>query len=329
MLLDVQDLAVSFVQGRQARRALDGVSFAVERGRTLGIVGESGCGKSLTALSIMRLLPMPPARVEGGRILFGAGGRTRDLLELPPSGPEIRAVRGREIAMIFQEPMTALNPVYTIGEQIGEVLTTHEGLSRRAALERAIGLLNDVGIPSPEERARQYPHELSGGMRQRATIAIALACGPALLIADEPTTALDVTIQAQILDLMREMQARLGTAILFITHDMGVIGEMADDVIVMYLGRVVERGPVAQVLEAPAHPYTQGLIASIPTLHRPRGERLSPIAGVVPGLGAIPQGCRFHPRCPLAMDVCRRDDPAMRPAGPGHEAACHLVGSAA
>ena len=325
-LLEIRDLKVAFVQGKEARRALDGISFGVDRGRTLGIVGESGCGKSLTALSIMRLLPEPPARIESGEAVLTTDNTPRDLLKISPK--EMRHVRGREIAMIFQEPMTSLDPVYTIGEQIAEVLITHEKMSRADALARAVTLLRDVGIPSPEERIRQYPHELSGGMRQRAMIAIALACAPAILIADEPTTALDVTIQAQVLELMRNMQQRLGTALILITHDMGVIADMADDVLVMYLGRIIERGTATQVLERPAHPYTQGLIASLPKLDTPRGERLVPIQGTVPGLGAIPSGCRFHTRCPHVMDVCRTDDPAMRSAEPGHDAACWLIGEA-
>jgi oligopeptide/dipeptide ABC transporter ATP-binding protein len=325
-LLQVEDLAVSFVHGGRSVRALDGLDFEVERGRTLGIVGESGCGKSLTALAIMRLLPSPPARMDGGRILLATEGPPRDLAQLPQSGRAIRAVRGREIAMIFQEPMTALNPAYSIGEQIREVLVAHQGVSRRAADGTALQLLTTVGVPAPERRLRQYPHELSGGMQQRAMIAIALACGPALLIADEPTTALDVTVQAQVLGLMREVQARLGTAILFITHDMGVIAEMADDVIVMYLGRIVEQGPAGLILQQPAHPYTRGLIASIPTLTMPRGHRLAPIPGVVPGLGAIPGGCRFGPRCVHAQPVCRREDPPVRNLPLGQRAACWFAG---
>jgi len=325
-LLEIRDLKVSFVHGKRSRPALDGISLSVDRGRTLGIVGESGCGKSLTALSIMQLLPSPPARIDGGEITLTLDGSSRDLLKI--ARKEMRTVRGREIAMIFQDPMTSLDPVYSIGEQIAEVLMTHEGLSRPDALDRAVKLLRDVGISSPEQRVRQYPHELSGGMRQRAMIAIALACKPAILIADEPTTALDVTIQAQVLAVMRGMQRSLGTALLLITHDMGVIAEMADDVLVMYLGRIVERGPAAQVLEQPAHPYTQGLIASLPSLDMPHGERLIPIQGTVPSLAAIPTGCRFHTRCPHVMDVCRREEPAMREAAAAHDAACWLIGRA-
>jgi oligopeptide/dipeptide ABC transporter ATP-binding protein len=328
-LLDVQDLRVSFGEGANARPALDGVTFSVAPGRTLGIVGESGCGKSLTALSIMRLLPSPPARLVGGKILFSPkDGASVDIATLEPSGRAMRSLRGKDMAMIFQEPMTALNPVYTIGDQIGEVLVEHEGLSQREAVARAVELLRLVGVPSPEERVRQYPHEFSGGMRQRAVIAIALACSPALLIADEPTTALDVTVQAQVLRLMKDMQARFGSAILFITHDMGVVGEMCDEVIVMYLGMVVEQGPVQAVLSAPAHPYTQGLIASIPTLTMPRNKRLHPISGVVPPIGSITTGCRFRTRCPYAMDVCKQDPPVIEtPAG--NRAACWLLEKAA
>jgi len=323
-LLDVRNLKVSFVHGKQSRPALDDISLSLERGRTLGVVGESGCGKSLTALSIMQLLPSPPARIDGGEIVLALPGSSRDLLKL--TGKQMRNVRGRDIAMIFQDPMTSLDPVYSIGEQIAEVLIAHEGLSRADALKRAVELLRTVGISSPEQRVRQYPHELSGGMRQRAMIAIALACKPAILIADEPTTALDVTIQAQVLAVMRSMQQSLGTALLLITHDMGVIAEMADEVLVMYLGRIVERGAATEVLEQPAHPYTQGLIASLPSLDMPLGERLVPIQGTVPSLATIPSGCRFHTRCPHVMDICRTDDPGMRAVTSGHEAACWLVG---
>ena len=322
-LLDVQDLRVSFGEGARARPALDGVSFSVRSGKTLAIVGESGCGKSLTALSIMRLLPTPPARLVAGRILFSPGNApARDIAGLDQRS--MRRLRGKEIGMIFQEPMTALDPVYPVGDQIGEVLTEHEGLSRKEALARAVELLRLVGVPSPEERAKQYPHEFSGGMRQRVVIAIALACRPALIIADEPTTALDVTVQAQVLRLMKDIQAQFGSAILFITHDMGVVGQMADDVIVMYLGRVVEEGPAQTVLSRPAHPYTQGLIASIPTLDMPRDRVLQPISGVVPQIGSITAGCRFRTRCPHAMEICRQDPP-VRAAPAGNRAACWLL----
>jgi len=322
-LLEIRDLKVSFVYGEQSRPALEAISLSIDRGRTVGLVGESGCGKSLTALSILQLLPSPPARIDGGEIILTSQNASRNLLKI--TDREMRAVRGREIAMIFQDPMTSLDPVYSIGEQIAEVLITHEGMSRTDALKRAVQLLRDVGISSPEQRVKQYPHELSGGMRQRAMIAIALACKPAILIADEPTTALDVTIQAQVLAVIRSMQQSLGTALLLITHDMGVIAEMADDVLVMYLGRIVECGAVAQVLERPAHPYTRGLIASLPRLDMPQGERLIPIQGTVPSLAAIPSGCRFHTRCPHVMDICRREEPVLRSAERGHEAACWLI----
>lgn len=322
-ILDVQDLRVSFGEGPRARPALDGVSFSVRQGRTLAIVGESGCGKSLTALSIMRLLPTPPARLTGGRILFDPGsGPALDLAAA--SNRAMRRLRGKNIAMIFQEPMTALDPVYPIGHQIGEVLIEHEGLSRNDAHARAVELLRLVGVPSPKERARQYPHEFSGGMRQRAVIAIALACQPVLLIADEPTTALDVTVQAQVLRLMKDIQERFASSILFITHDMGVVGQMADEVVVMYLGQVVEDGPVSAVLSSPAHPYSQGLIASIPTLEMPLDRVLQPIAGMVPPIGSITTGCRFRTRCPHAMEICRQDPPRITtPAG--NRAACWLL----
>jgi oligopeptide/dipeptide ABC transporter ATP-binding protein len=326
-LLQVEGLTVSFVNGRRSVRALDDVGFTLDRGRTLGMVGESGCGKSLTALSIMRLLPSPPARMDGGRIVLTTGGAGRDLAALPQSGRAIRAVGGAQIGMIFQEPMTALDPAYTIGEQIREGLVAHRRVSTQAANRRALELLTMVGVPAPEQRLRQYPHELSGGLRQRATIAIALACDPALLIADEPTTGLDVTIQTQVLALMRDMQARLGMAILFITHDMGVIAEMADDVIVMYLGRIVEYGPVRLVLEQPAHPYTRGLIASIPTLGTPRGHRLEPIQGVVPSAAAMPAGCRFNDRCPYAQAICREQEPPVQTLVGGQHAACWFAGA--
>jgi peptide/nickel transport system ATP-binding protein len=325
-LLQVEQLAVSFVNGRRSVRALDDVSVTLDRGRTLGMVGESGCGKSLTALAIMRLLPSPPAQMDGGRIVLTIEGQSRDLAALPQSGRAIRAVRGAQIGMIFQEPMTALDPAYTIGNQIREGLIAHRGVAKEAANGRALELLTMVGVPAPEQRLRQYPHELSGGLRQRATIAIALACDPALLIADEPTTGLDVTIQTQVLALMRDMQARLGMAILFITHDMGVIAEMADDVIVMYLGRIVEFGPVSLVLEQPAHPYTRGLIASIPTLTTPRDHRLSPIHGVVPSPAAMPAGCRFNDRCPHAQAICRQQEPPQQTLVGGQSAACWFAG---
>ncbi|MBO6716576.1 MAG: ABC transporter ATP-binding protein [Rhizobiaceae bacterium] len=322
LLLDVADLSVSFRSGRGRVPALRGVSLSVKKGQTLGVVGESGCGKSLTALAVMGLLPVPDSGIDGGSIMLRTGGSESDLTKTNSA----RRHRGKDMAMIFQEPMTALNPSFTIGEQIGEVLRRHEHLGRQAAQERSIDLLRSVGIPAPESRIKLYPHELSGGMRQRAMIAIAIACAPALLIADEPTTALDVTIQAQVLDLLRSLQSQLGTGILFITHDMGVIAEMADEVAVMYLGTVVEKGPTASILERPAHPYTQGLIRSVPTIEMSRELRLTPIAGSVPSLSRAPSGCRFNTRCPHAFEKCREQEPPMHVLDGSQQAACWLAG---
>jgi peptide/nickel transport system ATP-binding protein len=307
-LLQVSDLHVSFT-GDAARRthAVQGVDLSLERGKTLGLVGESGCGKSVTALSIMRLLPKETAHVEGRISLEGL-----ELSTLPERA--MRDLRGNRLAMIFQEPMTSLNPSYTIGDQIGESLQRHRGMSRAAARRHAITLLERVRIPSAAARADDYPHKLSGGMRQRVMIAMALACEPALLIADEPTTALDVTIQAQILDLLALLQAETGTAILLITHDLGVVAEVADEVAVMYAGEIVERGPVAAVLSAPEHPYTAGLLGSIPRLSV-RRQRLSTISGMVPNLAATFAGCRFAPRCPFADDRCTSETPSLRAVG--------------
>src|SRR5947209_13487311 len=299
-LIEIQDLRTQFVTDDGLVTAVDGVSFTIPRGKTLGLVGESGCGKSVTGLSLLQLVP-PPGRVAGGRILYyrEAGGEPLDLAALSPRSDAMRAIRGNEIAMIFQEPMTSLNPVYTIGDQIGEAVMLHQGVKRKEARERAIAMLDRVGIASPRQRVDEYPHQLSGGMRQRAMIAMALSCRPALLIADEPTTALDVTIQAQILDLLRELQEgeESGMAILLISHDLGVIAELADEVVVMYAGRVVERGPVDALFYEPLHPYTRGLLRSIPVLGSPKKERLTSIPGIVPSLLALPSGCPFRPRC--------------------------------
>jgi len=291
------------------------VSFALEAGRTLGIVGESGCGKSVTALSIMGLVPRPPGRIAGGQILFDGV----DLLALPPA--QLRALRGDRISMIFQEPMSSLNPAFTIGDQIAEVLLRHRKCSRKQARDVAIGLLQKVRIPSPERRYDDYPHRLSGGMRQRAMIAMALACEPKLLIADEPTTALDVTIQAQILDLMRLLREETGTAIILITHDLGVIAELADDVAVMYAGRIVEHASVERLFAEPQHPYTIGLLGSIPRLHLDQ-DRLAAIEGQVPSSFSGGTGCRFEPRCPFVVEKCRVEDPCLLKLHEGHEAAC-------
>ncbi|MCK6521591.1 ABC transporter ATP-binding protein [Myxococcota bacterium] len=317
-LLKIEDLRTYFQMEGGLARAVDGVSYEIRPGRTLAVVGESGSGKSVTALSILRLIPSPPGVHAGGQILFMG----RDLTKL--SEAELRDIRGNQIAMIFQEPMTSLNPVFTVGDQIGESLRLHKGMSRAQAREHAIQMLREVKIPSPEARVDEYPHQLSGGMRQRVMIAMALACNPKLLIADEPTTALDVTVQAQILDLMRELQTRNGTAILFITHDLGVVAEMADDVVVMYAGKVVERADVQTLFDAPTHPYTQGLFRSMPALDGQRGP-LIPIEGSVPSPLEFPSGCRFRNRCPQATQRCEEAEPALLEHGPGHVVACHVV----
>jgi peptide/nickel transport system ATP-binding protein len=314
-LLQIQDLRTVFRTSGGDVAAVDGVSLDVIRGKTLGIVGESGCGKSVLSLSIMRLVAHP-GRIASGRVLLEG----RDLAGL--SNAEMRGVRGREIGMIFQEPMTSLNPVHTVGFQITEGIRAHEPRASKAELrERGIAALQRVRIPSPERRFDEYPHQLSGGMRQRVMIAMALACSPKLLIADEPTTALDVTVQAQILDLLRDLQAETGMAIILITHDLGVIAEMADDVAVMYAGRVVERTTARDLFEDPQHPYTLGLLGSIPRLDEDR-ERLLAITGAVPPPFALPPGCRFAPRCPFAIEACRAEIPGLRSISPGHEAAC-------
>jgi peptide/nickel transport system ATP-binding protein len=314
----VRGLRTHFASEGGEVRAVDGVDFSLESGRTLGIVGESGCGKSVTALSIMGLVPQPPGRIAGGEVLFDG----EDLLQAPAQ--RLRDLRGDQLSMIFQEPMTSLNPAFPVGEQIAEALLRHKNVSKSAAKEGAIQMLGRVRIPSPEARAGEYPHQLSGGMRQRVMIAMALACNPKLLIADEPTTALDVTIQAQILELMRTLRAELGTAIMLITHDLGVIAELADNVLVMYAGRVIERCAVARLFAEAQHPYTVGLLGSIPRLHLEQ-ERLSAIEGFVPEAAAMPHGCRFHPRCPFSVEKCRREEPALREILPGHFAACWLA----
>ncbi len=314
-LLEVENLHTYFQVDGGEFRAVEGVSFQVESGRTLGIVGESGCGKSVTSLSVMGLLAKPAGRIAQGAIRFDG----TDLLALPDAA--MRDLRGNRLAMIFQEPMTSLNPAYTIGDQIMEGLQRHRNLSPAEARAQAIEMLRRVRIPAPEQRVDDYPHKLSGGMRQRAMIAMALACGPQLLIADEPTTALDVTVQAQILDLLRDLQRDFGTAIMLISHDLGVIAEMADSVAVMYAGRVVEEAPVAALFDAPQHPYTIGLLGSIPRLETEQ-ERLAAIEGSVPDPMNPPQGCRFHPRCPFADAECLQAEPALRDMAPGHRVAC-------
>jgi peptide/nickel transport system ATP-binding protein len=318
-LLEIRDLRTQFATDEGIVRAVDGVDLAVARGETLGIVGESGCGKTVTALSVLKLIAMPPGRIVSGEILW----QGRDLVPLGPS--EMRSIRSKEIGIVFQEPMTSLNPVYTVGEQIAEVVRLHEGLGRRAAFDKAVEMLRLVHLPNPERRVRDYPHQFSGGMRQRVMIAMALSCNPKLLIADEPTTALDVTIQAQILELLAEIKARSGMAVMLITHAMGVVAETAQRVAVMYAGRVVEEAPVGELFRGPRHPYTQGLIRSIPRLDRAgRKTRLAAIGGVVPSLRDLPPGCRFAPRCQFASPVCGEAVPSLREVGPGHRVACVL-----
>jgi peptide/nickel transport system ATP-binding protein len=319
-LLEIEELRTWFFTRDGVVRAVDGVSFHVLPGETLAIVGESGCGKSVTALSVLRLVPSPPGRIVSGKIRFAG----RDLLALGEA--EMRAVRGNEISMIFQEPMTSLNPVLTIGRQIAETLTLHQKLDRRAALRRAVDMLRLVHIPEPQRRVGEYPHQLSGGMRQRVMIAMALACNPKLLIADEPTTALDVTIQAQILDLMRELKEKVAAAIVLITHDLGVVAEMAQRVVVMYAGRKAEEAPVAALFRRPLHPYTKGLLASVPrlgaSLDRTHPARLAEIGGTVPSLRDPIPGCAFAERCAFATDICRRETPPLAEKEHGHAVAC-------
>jgi peptide/nickel transport system ATP-binding protein len=319
ILLAVEGLVTEFRTEAGWVRAVDGVSFEVPRGKTTGLVGESGCGKSVTALSIMRLIAGPQGRIAAGKVRYGE----RDLLSL--AEPEMRAVRGDKISMIFQEPMTSLNPVFTAGDQVGESLRIHRGRSRKEALAEAARLFKLVGIPSPEERLHAYPHQLSGGMRQRVMIAMALACGPDLLIADEPTTALDVTIQAQILELLRRLQSELGMSILLITHDLGVVAETCEEVIVMYAGRVVEQAPVRSLFATPRHHYTAGLLASVPPMTGDRPERLREIPGMVPPLGHWPVGCKFQDRCPRVEARCREEEPPLAPLGDEkHLVRCHF-----
>lgn len=315
-LLSLRHLVTAFDTDEGYLRAVDDVSFDVYPGKTLGIVGESGCGKSVTSLSILRLIPSPPGFIERGEALF----QGRNLFELGES--EMRKVRGNDISMIFQEPMTSLNPVYTVGSQIIEAIRLHEHITRRAAKARAIELLDLVGIPAPSERVDSYPHTLSGGMRQRAMIAMALACQPRLLIADEPTTALDVTIQAQILDLLRSLQRELGMSIIFISHDLGVMAELTHEIAVMYAGKIVERADTQTLFDTPRHPYTRGLLRSLPS-QRNRGQRLPTIAGIVPDLRTLPPGCRFQDRCNLATAECGVEEPALRQIGTTEVACIH------
>ncbi len=315
LILDIQDLTVHFRTTKGTVVAVDQLSMKIKAGETVAVVGESGCGKTTTALSILRIIPDPPGRIAGGRILFEG----TDLLDL--SDADMRAVRGRQIAMIFQDPMMSLNPVYTVGEQITEGLRLHLGMAKANAMKRAVELLATVGIPEPGKRVREYPHNLSGGMRQRAMIAMALACGPKLLIADEPTTAVDVTVQAQILDLLRNLQKRLGMAMLLITHDLGVVSEIAERVVVMYAGRKVEEGTVEDVFRSPAHPYTDGLLASA-YLASAEGRFLKEIPGTVPSPFDMPTGCNFAPRCPKVFGKCHEEAPALESMNSDREVAC-------
>jgi peptide/nickel transport system ATP-binding protein len=321
-LLEVENLQTHFATPDGVVRAVEGLSFHVGAGETVAIVGESGCGKSVTSMSILRLIPEPPGKI-AGRIRF----QDRDILAL--SEAEMQDIRGNSISMIFQEPMTSLNPVLTVGRQIGETVRLHQGLNARDAEEKAIEMLTLVGIPAPARRVREYPHQLSGGMRQRVMIAMALACNPKLLIADEPTTALDVTIQAQILDLMRDLKTRMGSAIMLITHDLGVVAEMAERVVVMYAGRKVEEAPVTEIFARPLHPYTRGLIGAVPKLGSSLDEggrgKLAEIAGLVPSLRKPIIGCAFAGRCPMATDLCRRIAPAIEEKAQSHSVACHYA----
>ncbi len=320
-LLQIEELKTYFYTFEGIAKAVDDVSFTLGKGEVLGIVGESGCGKSVTAQSVMRIIPEPPGKIVNGKILFDG----IDITQLPME--DMRSIRGNRISMIFQEPMTSLNPVYTIGNQISEMFMLHERRSRAESWERSIAMLKKVQIPAPEKRAHEYPHQLSGGMRQRAMIAMALACNPEILIADEPTTALDVTIQAQILELMMQLQEDYNSAIMMITHDLGVIAEIAGRIEVMYAGKVVEEGPTVAIFEDPKHPYTRGLLKSIPKLGeraRTGRQRLQEITGIVPSLYDLPGGCRFYPRCPQAMAVCNQSIPALIQVGESHRVRCFL-----
>jgi oligopeptide/dipeptide ABC transporter ATP-binding protein len=319
-LIQVKNLRTSFFTPEGEVRAIDGVSFAIGEGKTLGLVGESGCGKSVTSLSIMRLIPVPPGRIVGGEILY----RGRDLLKL--NNEEMRKIRGNEISMIFQEPMTSLNPVFTVGNQIGEAIRLHQGLGKRETRAKTIDMLRLVKIADPDSRVDAYPHQLSGGMRQRVMIAMALSCNPSLLIADEPTTALDVTIQAQILELIKELQQRLGMALLLITHDLGVVAERADEVAIMYAGKIVERARAQAIFARPFHPYTVGLLNSLPGTGAKKKKRLDAIPGVVPSPLNLPSGCRFRDRCPKAQAVCAETEPQLLEKEPGHWVACYFPG---
>ncbi len=324
-ILEVNNLKTYFFLERATVRAVNGVSFALPRKSTLGLVGESGCGKSITAMSIMRLYQEPPGRIVDGQIFLRLEeGQAVDITTLDPKGQEMRHIRGGEIAMVFQEPMTSLNPLYTVGRQIAESVEIHQKVGRKEAMDRALEMLSKVQISAPQQRLNEFPHQMSGGMRQRAMIALALSCNPAILIADEPTTALDVTIQAQILDLMRQLQADFDSSILLITHNLGVVSQLADHVAVMYLGKIVEYAAVRELFHHPLHPYTVGLLNSVPVFGKKSGQVLVPIKGMVPPATLQVTGCAFAPRCPHAMPICWEQQPPLREIAPGHTAACHL-----
>lgn len=328
IILQVNDLRTYFFLENATVRAVDGVTFSLKRGSVLGLVGESGCGKSITAMSIMRLVKWPPGKIVGGEILlYRNGSAPIDLTKLEANGPEMREIRGGEIAMVFQEPMTSLNPLFSIGDQIAEAIMIHQHVGRREAMERALEMLRKVQIADPERRLKEYPHQLSGGMRQRVMIAMALSCNPSILIADEPTTALDVTVQAQILDLMRDLQRDFGSSIIMITHNLGVVSQMADYVAVMYLGKIVEYARVRDLFHNPLHPYTEGLLNSVPVLGRKGQKILVPIEGMVPSPTEEIPGCAFAPRCPKAMDICTEQRPMLVEAQPEHIVACWLYPS--
>jgi oligopeptide transport system ATP-binding protein len=324
-ILEVKDLKTYFFLERATVRAVNGVSFNLYRRQTLGLVGESGCGKSITAMSIMRLYQSPPGKIVEGQIyLHSKRGPSYDITTLDPKGQDMRHIRGAEIAMVFQEPMTSLNPLYTVGRQIAESVELHQRVSRAEAMKRALEMLYKVQISDPKRRVNEYPHQMSGGMRQRVMMALALSCNPSILIADEPTTALDVTVQAQILDLMRQLQADFDSSILLITHNLGVVSQLADHVAVMYLGKIAEYADVRELFHNPLHPYTVGLLNSVPVFGKKSDQVLVPIKGMVPAPTSEIQGCAFAPRCPRVMPICLQQQPELREAAPGHLVACHL-----
>lgn len=324
LIMRIEDLRTYFFTDYGVVKAVDGVNIDFARGKVIGVVGESGCGKSVTALTTMQLVSQPPGRIMGGHIYYyPKDGPPVDIVQLRPNSRKMRQLRGKELAMIFQEPMTSLTPVYTIGDQICEKILTHEQISKAEAMEKAVELLHKVGIPDPERRVKEYPHQMSGGMRQRAVIAIALACNPSFLIADEPTTALDVTIQAQILTLLEDLQHEFGSTIMLITHDLGVIGEMADEVVVMYTGKIVEHADVRTIFYSPLHPYTKGLLKSIPLIGSRGRKKLTPISGSLPDPYELPPGCSFAPRCPHAMKKCETEPPVVD-ADKNHQVKCWL-----